>query len=229
MTAVYQVPTQREGAIWAAPAMSTSGDIWTATGNGSSNSTFDFGDAVLHLSPGLQLQDYFAPQNWLELNRDDLDLGSVGPVLLDNNLVFSIGKAGDGYLLQADNLGQIDGQLATSHVCNGAYGGSAHTGNIVYMACRDGLVAIQVQGQSFSVIWHGPQFYAGAPTIAGDAIWTLDDGSTTLYALNPTDGSVLFQAAAAPVSNPPHFLTPTADGGHVYQPRGTSITAYSAT
>jgi outer membrane protein assembly factor BamB len=229
ITAVYQVPTQREGAIWAAPSMSVSGDIWAATGNGSSTTTFDYGDAVLHLSPSLQLQDYFAPQNWLELNRADLDLGSTGPVPLDNDLVFSIGKGGDGYLLQADNLGQIGGQLAQSHVCNGAYGGSAHTGSTIYMACRDGLAAIQVEGQSFSVTWRGPQFYAGAPTIAGDAIWTLDDGGATLYALNPSDGSVMFQAATAPVANPPHFLTPTAAGGNIYQSRGTTISAYSAT
>jgi outer membrane protein assembly factor BamB len=228
MTAVYQVPTEREGAIWAAPSMSMSGDIWAATGNGSSTSSFDYGDAVLHLSPSLQLQDYFAPQNWLELNRSDLDLGSTGPVPLDDNLVFAIGKGGDGYLLRADNLGQTGGQLATSHVCNGAYGGSAHTGTMIYMACRDGLAAIQVQGQSFSVVWRGPQFYAGAPTIAGDAIWTLDDGSAMLYALNPSNGSIMFQTAAAPVANPPHFLTSTAAGGNIYQSRGTTISAYSA-
>jgi streptogramin lyase len=99
---------------------------------------------------------------------------------------------------------------------------------MVYVACRDGLYAVRVQGQAFSVVWRGPQFNAGAPLITDDAIWTLDDGSTSLYALNPQTGNVLFRAPAGQGSNPPHFLTPSAAHGRIFHSRGRTIAAYGA-
>jgi outer membrane protein assembly factor BamB len=222
---VYQVPTHREGAIWAAPAVSSSGDVYVATGNGDSTDEFDMANAIVRLSPDLQQVDYYAPSDWAQLSRADADVGSTGPTLLDNNLIVQVGKRGQGYLVQADHLGQLGGELFQDTLCSGAYGEAAHTGSVAYMPCRDGLAAIQVQPSSFSVAWHGPRFNAGAPVITDTAIWTLDDGSVTLYALNPQDGSTLWQAPTAPVSNPPHFLTPAAADGRLYYSRGTTIVA----
>src|SRR5207237_1235198 len=106
---VYQVPTQREGAIWAAPAFNSTGDVFVTTGNGDSTTDFDTANAVVHLTPDLRQLDFFAPADWVELSRRDADLGSTGPTLLDNGQVFQIGKSGVGYLLQGDRLGQIGG------------------------------------------------------------------------------------------------------------------------
>jgi polyvinyl alcohol dehydrogenase (cytochrome) len=226
---VYQVPTHREGAIWAAAAITPAGDVYVATGNGDSTTDFDYSNAVLHLSADLKLLDYFAPREWADLNRRDADLGSTGPILLDGGLILQIGKTGIGYLLQADRLGKIGGEVMQASLCGGgAYGGAAHAGGMVYVACRDGLYAVRVQGQAFSVVWRGPQFNAGAPLITDDAIWTLDDGSTSLYALNPQTGSVLFRAPAGQGSNPPHFLTPSAAHGRIFHSRGRTIAAYGA-
>jgi outer membrane protein assembly factor BamB len=225
----YEVPTHREGAIWAAPAFSPAGDLYAATGNGDSSTDFDQSNTVLRLSPDLKLLDFFAPRDWADLNRRDADLGSTGPTLLDNGLILQIGKSGIGYLLQADHLGQIGGEIMQAALCaGGAYGGSAHAGAMVYVACRDGLYAVRVQAQAFNVVWRGPQFSAGAPLITDDAVWTLDDGTSSLYALNPQDGNVVFRAPAGQGSNPPHFLTPSAAGGRIFHSRGKTVAAYGA-
>lgn len=225
---VYQVPTHREGAIWAAPAIAANGDIYVSTGNGDSNDQFDMSNAVVHLSPDLQQLDYYAPSDWASLSQRDADVGSSAPTLLDNNTILQVGKRGAGYLLQADHLGQIGGELVQAPVCSGAYGGTGHKGSMAYMPCRDGLAAVQIQDQSFSVMWHGPRFNAGAPTITDSAIWTIDGGSATLYALNPQDGSQLWKAPTQGASNPPHFVTPAAAAGHLYYSRGQTIVAVNA-
>jgi outer membrane protein assembly factor BamB len=227
--AAYQVETNREGAIWAAPALDAAGDLYVATGNGNSTTDFDQSNSVLRLSSDLKLLDFFAPSNWADLSRRDADLGSAGPVLLDNGEILQVGKSGVGYLLNASGLGEIGGELYQAPICSGgAYGGAAHVGGIVYVACRDGLVAVQAQEARFSVLWHGPQFSAGAPTITDDAVWTLDDGTTSLYALSPQDGMVLFREQAGQATNPPHFLTPSAAGGRIFHSRGNVIVAFGA-
>jgi hypothetical protein len=99
---------------------------------------------------------------------------------------------------------------------------------MVYAACQDGLYAIQVQKDGFAVIWQGPKFSAGAPILTEDAVWTIDDGTASLYALSRQDGSVLFRAPAGQGTNPPHFLSPSAAGGRVFHSRGSTVVAYSA-
>jgi membrane-associated phospholipid phosphatase/outer membrane protein assembly factor BamB len=227
--AAYQVPTHREGAIWAAAALSSAGDLYVATGNGDSTTDFDQANAVVRLSPDLKLLDFFAPANWADLSRRDADLGSSFPTLLESGQILQVGKSGVGYLLAPSRLGQIGGEVFQAPLCGGgAYGGSAHSGSTVYHACRDGLYAVQVQDRAFSVLWHGPQFNAGAPTITEGSVWTVDDGTASLYALNQQNGSIVFRAPAGQSTNPPHFLTPSAARGRVFHSRGQVIVAYGA-
>ena len=79
----YQVPVTREGAIWApsGAAVDPQGNVYVTTGNGASDTTFDHSDSVIKLSPTLTEEGYFAPTNWLQLNQDDGDLGSLGPAI----------------------------------------------------------------------------------------------------------------------------------------------------
>ena len=85
----WAVPTSREGGIWApgGPVADASGDIYVAAGNGASNSTYDGSDSVSKLSPTLARLDFFAPSTWADDNNNDLDLGSMSPVLVDGKVL----------------------------------------------------------------------------------------------------------------------------------------------
>jgi outer membrane protein assembly factor BamB len=229
--AVYQVPTQREGAIWATsgPSIDQAGNLYVATGNSSGETTFEYGNAVIRLSPDLQVQDWFAPADWADLSRRDQDLGSTGPTLLDDGLVFQIGKTGVGYLLRADDLGHVGGQLFDAPGCNGAYGSAAHQGSTVYVPCRDGLRAVQVGGEAFTVVWRGPAFFAYPPIVTGSTVWTVANGDGTLYALDASDGSArLTVPAPADGGALPHFIAPAAANGRIVVARGASVAAFGA-
>jgi hypothetical protein len=129
---VYQVPTTRQGGIWApaGPAVDAKGNIYVAVGNGAATQgNWDHSDSILRLSPKLQLEDGFAPTEWQRENAVDADLGSMGPLLLPGGLVFADGKSGKGYLLKADDLGGIGGQALVMTICH-AYGGAAAVGSI---------------------------------------------------------------------------------------------------
>ncbi|MGA2627206.1 MAG: PQQ-binding-like beta-propeller repeat protein [Candidatus Bathyarchaeia archaeon] len=232
----YQVPTGDAGAIWGGgdgPVIDGSGDVLVATGNSFSTSVFDFGNAVMKLSPAsngpISLVDWFAPSNWIQLNEGDLDLGSTEPVILSSNYIFQIGKAGVGYLLNANNLGHIGGQLYSSQVCTsgGAYGGLAYSSPYLIVPCTNGVVALNVNLGSnppFTVTWRGPNFLAGPPIIAGNAVWTVDAAHGTIYALNLTNGETIFQSTIG--STPTHFNSVSAGDRQIFVTANRHLFAY---
>jgi len=232
----YQVPTGNEGAIWGGgdgPVVDNSGDLLVATGNGASTSAFDYGDSVLKLSPAtsppITLISYFAPSNWAMLNRDDLDLGSTEPVVLSSNYLFQVGKEGIGYILNANNLNGIGGQLYESKVCNGggAYGGLAYSFPYLIVPCDNGLVALQVNlgsNPSFTVAWSGPNYQAGPPIIAGNAVWDVDVSHGLIYALNLNSGQSLFHDTIG--SLPTHFNSLSAGDGQIFVSANRQVLAY---
>ncbi len=79
----------------AAPEVDAAGNIWVATGNGSSSIPYDCSDSVLELSPGLARTQYFAPSTWQGDNSHDLDLGSRPPALLANGTALQVGQVVD--------------------------------------------------------------------------------------------------------------------------------------
>jgi outer membrane protein assembly factor BamB len=222
----FQVPTEREGAIWApsGPAVDAGGNLFVATGNGSSTDSFDFGNSVIRLSASLKRTAFWAPRNASSLNSSDTDLGSTGPLLLPRRLVFAIGKEGVGFLLDADHLGGIGAELTSLPVCDAAFGGSAYASGLVYVSCTDGLVALRVKGHSLSRAWRGPGFRAGPPIVAGGAVLTVDLDDGVLYALDARSGRVRFRAA---IDQPAQFTTPTAAGGWIYVGGGDRLLAFT--
>lgn len=213
----YQVPTGREGGIWAPSGMviDSSGNVYVATGNSASTTNFDFGDAVIKLSPSLEEITYFAPTNWASLNSGDVDLGSVGPALLNDQTIFQIGKQGVGYLLNTNDLGGIGGQEFSAQVCSRAYGGTTFASSILYIPCTNGLTALQVNltSDSFTTLWSGPNFNAGPPIVSGDIVWDINTNSGMLYAFNATTGSIVFNYQTGDVE---HFVTPSYSNGLVF-------------
>jgi outer membrane protein assembly factor BamB len=211
----YRLPTQREGGIWAAsgPAADSAGHIYVAVGNGAATGgTWDKTDSVLRLSPSLQYEDGFAPQQWAQDNAGDADLGSMGPLLLPGGLVYADGKTGLGYLLHADALGGVGGQAQVASICS-AYGGSAALGMHLFVPCTDGLREVVVgPGTRLTVGWHAPGQINGSPIVAGHTVYSLKQNGT-LYALNSDNGAVI---ASQFVGETSRFATPTYSGGHIY-------------
>jgi hypothetical protein len=222
--ASYQVPSQREAGIWApsGPAIDSAGNVYAATGNSSSTTSFDQGNAVLQLSPELEVADWFAPTNWIDLNLGDVDIGSVGPALLDRGLIFQIGKAGVGFLLQASHLGHEGGQIFSASVCRAAFGGTAYQPPMLYVPCTDSLVAIQIQDPAgFAVRWRVPMSFAGPPIVKAGAVWSIArDG--TLFGVDPNDGTV---RARVRVGTPTHFAAPSVAGRFLLVPAARQILA----
>ncbi|TMD03118.1 MAG: hypothetical protein E6J01_17045 [Chloroflexi bacterium] len=224
--------TGRGGGIWApsGPAVdSATGNVFVATGNTFSTTTFDYGESVIKLSPTLAVLDHFAPSDWASLNAGDTDLGSIGPAILGNGWIFQTGKAGEGYLLNQGALGGIGGQKFTAHVCPGqtsdaVFGGVAYAAPYVYVPCTGGLVALNVNTgatPSFTMAWQGPS--GEAPIVAGGLVWTIDRAGT-LYGLNPTTGATTYNFALASATT--HFATPSAGGGRIFVGAGTHVEAF---
>ena len=63
------------------PAIDSSGNVWVATGNGDSGSTYCYQESVLELDAGMNLLDHWAPSDWQSLDSTDVDIGSSEPVL----------------------------------------------------------------------------------------------------------------------------------------------------
>lgn len=229
----WTTPTSREGAIWgpSGPVTGANGNLWVSVGNGAAakGAPYDGSDSVTELSPGLQRVAFFAPTTWATDNANDQDLGSTEPVLAAGDSVFIMGKLGVGYLLDADKLNGIGGQLAEQSICH-AFGAAAVSGSTVYEPCRDGAVtAVEVSAatRTIKVLWHGPAGANGSPVVGGGAVWvtTYSDagGPGTLYALSQATGAVEQQISLG--QELPHFSSLALSGSTAYISTLTGVTA----
>ena len=155
VTAWAAATNSRGGAIWGVGGIASDGENpFVTTGN-----TFNTGGRLdgrgssnsLPTGPiftGLPA-DYWAPVNWLTLDNEDKDLGSSGPLLVDvpgatpSGLVVAIGKDGNAYLLDSNDLGGISEPVASSHVFNwfhhpGSGKLSDKPGYVCRLSCRGG-------------------------------------------------------------------------------------------
>jgi outer membrane protein assembly factor BamB len=224
----FQVPTRREGGIWApsGPAVDGRGRLYVTVGNGAATGgAWDHSDSVLRLSPDLRLEDGFAPTQWPADNAADADLASMGPVLLPGGLVFANGKSGIGYLVEAGHLGGVGGQVAERSLC-AAFGGAAAVGSTLYVPCTDGLRQVSAgPGGRLEPGWQAPGNVNGSPVVGGHTVYTLDADGGVLYALDSGSGSV---RASARVGQTSRFATPTLAGGLVLAGTLTGVTALAA-
>jgi outer membrane protein assembly factor BamB len=139
-------------------------------------------------------------------------------------VVVAIGKAGVAYVLKADSLGGIGGEVASRQVCAGAWGGTAWSGSSVWVPCSDGLVALAVTPTSITVAWRAAALHMSSPILAAGALWGIDADSGQLYALDLASGAVLFRLSLGAAR---HFSTPAATEGFVVTPAGGQVVAFS--
>jgi outer membrane protein assembly factor BamB len=244
----YQVPTQAEGGIWGTGGaiVSPAGDLYVATGNGSSNSVADFdeGNSIVELSPSLHRLGYFAPSNWVQLNDDDWDLGSASPIAVpDSPLLFAAGKPGPsgapGFLMRYSPLRGIGHGAYTHIVCSGGNGdfgadasyvaGSGVSAHVyLYVPCGNGTQAIEVRVASpitFHLVWSPSTGTPNGPPIeAGGQVWALDWNNSLLYGMNPLTGHVDFVRSTDGLD---HFAAPSVGDGGLYVPTANGVEAFT--
>jgi polyvinyl alcohol dehydrogenase (cytochrome) len=243
----YQVPTAREGGIWGTGGIlvSSAGDLYVATGNGSSDNAADYdeGNSVIELTPTLQRVGVWAPANWVQLNDQDWDLGSAGPIQVpDTTMLFASGKpAGNnsfGSLMREGQLGGVGHGAFTSFLCagGGVYGadasavlGPASAARIfIYAACGGGTEAVQVDASSLSFhrVWTASSGSPnGPPVVAGGQVWALNWSGNELYGMNPSSGHVVVARATDGLN---HFATPAAGEGLLLVPTQGGVEAFHA-
>jgi outer membrane protein assembly factor BamB len=208
----YQVPAALASAVWAPPGPTVADNaVYIASGNSTRSGEPDLSNSVIKLSsPGLQKTDSWTPRNRDELSQGDVDLGSTSPAPVSGGLLFMVGKEGVGYLLRADHLGGTGGQVFDGQVCgSGAYGGTAWAAPMLFVPCRDGLVALRIEGSRFSVAWRAAGA-DGSPIVTGDTVWALDLQQGVLHAYHASDGREL---ASTPTGRAANFATPAAGNG----------------
>ena len=126
----------RRGGSWAPGGAASDGpDIFISTGNTSDAKEWSGGEAIIRFQGGPVFsgsqKDYFAPENWRQLDETDLDLGGEGPVIVDlpgskpSKLIIALGKDGKIYLMNRDNMGGVGRQAAVAKVAKNALIGSA--------------------------------------------------------------------------------------------------------
>ncbi len=212
----YQVPTTREGGIWATPgpAIDSQGKLYVAVGNGAATQgSWDDSDSVLRFSPTLHLEDGFAPASWQNDNAYDADLGSMGPVLLPGGLLYANGKTGQGYLLHAHHLGGIGGQIQTISLCV-PFGGAAVRGETLFIPCSSGLRELAIaSGPQLVAGWQAPGSVTGSPVIGGRTVYSLNTAGGVLYAFNAATGAV---RAAVSVGTTPEWASPALSGKSLF-------------
>jgi PQQ enzyme-like repeat protein len=252
----------RGGGIWAQGGVTGDGQsLFAVTGNTFGTILWGDGEAVLRLSPDLarptESSDYFAPSDWRDLDRSDLDLGGTAAIPLDvagangaRKLIFAIGKSGEAYLLDRDNLGGIGGALASARVTtnvaitspavwsapDGAFivlqGNGAH--------CppdkpSGGLIALKIRidpAPAIETAWCGSVAGAGSPIVTStdgrsDPIVLIvgAEGDNRLHAFKVDDGEPL---AAPPETMPGlhHFQTLIASEDRLYVAADGTIYAF---
>jgi FG-GAP-like repeat/PQQ enzyme repeat len=124
------------GGIWGHSGVASDGiHMFVITGNTfNTGGNWMGGEAIIRLQAGPifsgQPSDYWAPTNWFSLDQGDTDLGGVSAMLINvpganpSQLVLALGKDGNAYLLDRNNLGGI-GQPVASIAVGGAVRGQS--------------------------------------------------------------------------------------------------------
>ncbi len=218
----YQVPGTR-GSFWGASGAAIDGDgnVWATSGSGAqTNPTAppDRTESLIKLSPTLQELGFFTPTDWVTLNINGQDLGSAGPALLPNGLVFQAGKNKVAFLVNQATPGGVGNPVASYATNCRSFGGDAYNAGVVYMPCEDGMLALSVSNTTpptLTKLWKGPSDSNGSPVYGGNAVWVMSVDTGNLYALNPADGTVKQSIQLVPNENARHFTTPTVAGDTV--------------
>jgi hypothetical protein len=115
-------PHGSQGSIWQSGqglSADAAGNIYALVANGSFNANSggsNYGDSFIKLNPSsavsgvLSVIDWFTPYDQAQMSADDMDLGSIGPLLIPGtSLVLGGDKRGEFYLVNRNDMGYYNG------------------------------------------------------------------------------------------------------------------------
>ena len=249
----------RGGGIWAQGGVSGDGaSLFAVTGNTFGAKDWGDGEAVLRLSPDLRrptdARDYFAPSNWRDLDRNDLDLGGTAAVPLDvpgaRKLLLAVGKDGNAYLLDRADLGGVGGALASARVASNVAIASPAVQNLAdgalvilqgrgaqcpRGAAGAGLIALKISvdpAPAISTAWCAALEHAGSPILtttedgSNAIVWALGaEGDDKLHAFRADDGTPI-PTATNLLRGLHHLQTLIASGDRLYVAADGAVYAF---
>jgi hypothetical protein len=217
--------------MWATGGIPTDGtNIYVTTGNSmnggfASPPSWVGGDAVFKIAPGptfsLQPSNYYYPSNWETMDNSDTDLGGANAVLFDMpsapvpHLVVALGKDGNLYLLNRDNLGGMGGELSITQVADD----EINSGAAVYTTSKGTYVAFRTFGSvhgcaksgnlgvakiqpgnppTASVVWCSSATGLGSPIVTttdGSSTFIVWDANNRLYGYDGDTGTLVFDGS----------------------------------
>jgi len=209
------------GGIWGHSGVASDGtNMFVITGNTFTNPGDEWrgGEAIIRLQAGptfsRQPTDYWAPVNWQALDAGDTDLGGCSAILIDvpgatpSQLVLALGKDGNAYLLNRNNLGGITAPVASlpvDGVTRGQSSATYHTNQGTYFVFRTGSGAISAykvtatNPPTIVPAWSVNQNGQGSPWVTttdgsnNAIVWVVGaQGDQRLHGYNGDTGAVIY-------------------------------------
>jgi len=211
--------TITKAGAWSIGGVANDGtNLFVTTGNGSVTGTWGGSEAVIRLQPGPIFSgnpsDYWVPTNWQSLDSGDTDLGGSGPVIVDvpgatpSHLVVALGKDGNAYLVNRDNLGGISAPVASLHVSSSSIIQAAATyqtsqgAYVVFRASSTTLSAFRISATNPPTItsaWNVSQNGVGSPFVTSTdgtnnmIVWSVGTGGDQrLHGYDGNTGAVVY-------------------------------------
>ena len=234
------------GGIWGHGGVASDGtNMFVVTGNTfNTGGNWMGGEAIIRLQAGPiftgQPTDYWAPTNWLSLDNSDTDLGGVSATVVDvpganpSQLVLALGKDGNAYLVNRNNLGGIASPVAQANVGGINRGISAvtyHTAQGTYIAFHNDLGQIRAykitatSPPTITFAWSQNQTGRGSPWVTttdgtnNTIVWVAGvAGDQRLHGYDGDTGAVIYAGGGSNelMTGTRQWNTGIAARGHIY-------------
>ena len=246
----------RGGGTWAVGGVASDGvNPFIATGNTFGASVWSGGEAIIRFQPGPVFSgltnDYWSPTNWMRLDTNDTDLGGSGALIVDvpgatpSQLVVSLGKDGNAYLLNRTNLGGVSVPVAQAHVSSSAIIQAAATYRtalgtyVVFCGNTTELSAFRISATNpptITSVWTVSQSGRGSPFVTSTdgtnnaIVWGIgSEGDQRLHGFDGDTGAVVFSGGGANelMAGTRRFNTGIAARGRIYVANDSKVYAFT--
>jgi hypothetical protein len=208
------------GGIWGHSGVASDGtNMFVITGNTfGTNGNWMGGEAIIRLQAGPVFTgtptDYWAPLTWFDLDNGDTDLGGCSAILVDvpgatpSQLVLALGKDGNAYLVNRNNLGGVAApvaELPVDGVTRGQSSATYHTNQGTYFVFRTGSGGISAykitaaNPPAIAPAWNVSQSGQGSPWVTttdgtnNAIVWVVGaQGDHRLHGYNGDTGAVVY-------------------------------------